>query len=472
MPDLATLSNVIRLLDVIIIIGIVCFRKRNPLSSMAWIMFLFLSPVIGGTAFLIFGVGLDSYSRYRYKKKLELNESLVLSRQKEYASAQKNQDIPTAGLIKYLLNSDCIYSENNDVKIFTDAGEKYEALIRDIENARESINMLYFIIRNDSVGNRVIDALCKKAREGVKVRLMYDGFGSILTPRRLFDRLREIPGSEVEEFFPVRILSFSKINHRNHRKIAIIDDEIAYLGGMNIGDEYMRCGKRSYMNWRDTHLRIVGSAVSQINGCFAQDWKFSTKREFPVKPASEEAAGDVDMQIVASGPDTADEEIKCGMIRMIYGAKKYIKIQTPYFVPDEPFLSAIKTAAKSGVDVQVMIPGIPDKKYVYHTTMSYVGELLDAGVKVLLYPGFIHSKTITVDDEIATVGSANTDIRSFSLLFEINAFLYGKKIAGECREIFDADEKECRILNLEEYKMRGIINIVKEGFFRLFSPIM
>ncbi len=472
MIDLSRLSGIVSLINAITIIAIVCFRKRNPLSSMAWIMFLIISPVIGGIAFLIFGVGISSYSRYRYKKKLEMNENAVLDQQRELAKHQESQNLRYAEMVKYFLNSGCVYCEHNDVKIFTDAEEKYEALLADIENAAESINMLYFIIRNDTIGNRIIDALCKKAEEGVKVRLMYDGLGSLLTPRRLFNRLRRVSGCEVAEFFPVRILSMSKINHRNHRKIVVIDDKIAYMGGMNIGDEYMSRNKKRKLIWRDTHMRIVGGAVEYVQRCFAQDWEFSTGKEIPVRVFSDNCAGDVPMQIVASGPDTMNEEIKSGMIRMVYDAKSHIKIHTPYFVPDDAFLSAVKTASQSGVDVRVMIPGVPDKKYVYHTTMSYVGELLDAGVRVFLYPGFIHSKTMTVDDEIATIGSANVDIRSFSLLFEINAFMYSPNLAKECRSIFEADEEKCHELTLEEYRKRGFIKIVKEGFFRLFSPIL
>lgn len=466
------ISLVFRLINTIAIIIIVCFRKRNPLSSMAWIMALILFPVIGGMAFLIFGIGIDSYSRYRYKKKLKMNENAITDQQAELAKKHQLQDWRHTGIVKYFLNSGCVYSKNNKVDVFTDAEDKFEALLSDIEDAKESVNILYFIIRNDVIGNRLIDLLCKKAREGVTVRLMYDGFGSFLTPRRLFDRLRKTPGAHVAEFFPVRILSMSKINHRNHRKIVVCDDKVAYIGGMNIGDEYMGKNKKRRLNWRDTHIRVTGGAVEYVQRCFAQDWEFSTGEEVPVKPYQGPDAGSVDMQIVTSGPDTLDEEIKYGMIRMMYSAGDYIKIQSPYFVPDDAFLSAVKTAAKSGVDVRVMIPGTPDKKYVYHTTMSYVGELLDAGVRVLLYPGFIHSKTLTVDDEMVTIGSANVDIRSFSLLFEINAFMYDKELASHCRGIFEEDEKKCRELTLEEYKKRGFINIVKEGFFRLFSPIM
>lgn len=462
----------IRLLDVVIIGTIVFLQKRNPISSMAWILVLILSPALGGIMFLIFGVGAESFAKYRYRKKQELNRNSVLSYQKELAQKQSENTVKFSGLIRYFLNSGCVYCEDNNVEIFTDAKDKYENLINDIKSAKESINILYFIIRNDMIGNCLIDILKEKATEGVKVRLMYDGFGSLLTSRRLFKKLKNTENCEVKEFFPVRLFSMSKINHRNHRKIVVIDDSIAYIGGMNIGDEYMSLKKNKSLNWRDTHLRIEGSAVEYVARCFAQDWAFGTGKEVPVKRYPKENPGDVDMQIVTSGPDTSNEDIKCGMIRMLYDAKNYVYIQTPYFVPDESFLSAIRIAAQSGIDVRIMIPGIPDKKYVYHTTMSYVGELLCAGVRVFLYPGFIHAKTIVADDEIVTVGSTNTDIRSFRLLFEINSFIYNKDMAVKCRQIFNDDMALCHETTIEEYKKRGFFKILKEGFFRLFSPIM
>lgn len=461
------------LLNFVIIITIVCFQKRNPIASMAWIMCLILLPAVGGIIFLIFGVGIRSYTRRRYMLKLEMNEKYLLERQKQLIKSLDIANRPYSELVNYFLNNSFVYTEYNNVDIFTNAADKYKRLFEDIRGAKESINLLYFIIRNDKIGNELIDLLCEKARQGVKVRLMYDGFGSILTPRRLFNRLREVEGSEVAEFFPVQIFSLSKINHRNHRKIAVIDDKAAYLGGMNIGDEYMNRAPRRKLNWRDTHIRIEGEAVEYVQRCFAMDWEFSTGKELPVKRSEVPMqCAETPMQIVASGPDSKDEEIKCGMIKMIYAAKKYIYIQTPYFVPDQAFLTAIQTAAQSDVDVRVMIPGIPDKKYVYHTTMSYAGELLDAGVKVYLYPGFIHSKTITVDDKIMTVGSANIDIRSFQLLFEVNAFIYSVEKASESCRIFKNDMMACRELTMEEYKKRGFVRMVKEGFFRLFSPIM
>jgi len=206
------------------------------------------------------------------------------------------------------------------------------------------------------------------------------------------------------------------------------------------------------------------------------DWKFAAAEDlsdnFEKFFARFEPCGDVGMQLVSSGPDSRGEEIKNAMIKMIYNAKKYVYIQTPYFVPDKPFLEALTVAARSGVDVEVMIPGKPDKRSVYYTTMSYVGELLGAGIRVYLHPGFIHSKTIVVDDEICTIGTTNIDIRSFQLHFEMNAFMYNAEKAHECRRIFEKDKIECIEENRELYDKRGILKIMQEGFFRMFSPIM
>lgn len=463
---------IVYLINFAVILTIVCFQKRNPIASMAWIMCFMMFPVIGGIAFLIFGVGINSLTRRKYHQKLEMNEKYLLERQKAIIAG--NNEKTENDIINYFLNSNFLYTENNQVTFFTDAKLKYKKLFEDIENAKESIDILYFIIRNDDIGGKLVELLTKKANEGVKVRLLYDGFGSLFTPKKMFNKLRTTSGSEVLEFFPVRFFSLSKINHRNHRKIVVIDDEIAYLGGMNIGDEYANMSKRQKLKWRDTHIRILGEAADCVGRSFAMDWGFSKGVELPVKPIVKKFDFEekVPIQIVTSGPDSSEEEIKCGMIKMINSAKKYVYIQTPYFVPDQAFLTAISMAVRSGVDVRIMIPGIPDKQYVYHTTMSYIGELLDIGVKVYLYDGFIHSKTITVDDSFVTVGSCNVDIRSFSLLFEINAFIYSENEAIISRDIFEKDIKDCKILTKEDYKKRGILKVILEGFFRLFSPIM
>lgn len=465
-------------INFIFMIGVIFFDRREPAVSMAWVMCFLMLPFLGVLLFLIFGYGLKKHTKKHYVQKMELNNNIL----KTFLKPAGDDILPTpelrrhANLYKYLLNdahSICTY--DNKVQIITDGNEKFKSLLHDIENAKDSINLLYFIIHNDEIGKRVLDALTRKANEGVEVRLLYDGFGSILTPRRSFRKLGKCPDGHVAEFFPVRLFSFSKLNHRNHRKIAVIDGKIAYLGGMNIGDEYL---SRKKLVWRDTHMRITGSAVNEIQKYFALDWEFSTNERltnrlskfFPMQtPAS---GADIPIQIAACGPDSPAEEVKCGMIQMLYSAVKYAYIQTPYFVPDQAFLTAVTTAAESGVDVRVMIPGTPDKLYVYYTTLSYIGALLEAGAKVYLYPGFIHSKSIVVDDEVSTIGTTNIDIRSFQLHFELNAFMYGKKVCGKCRDIFLADQEKCKALTLDEYNRRGLRTVMCEGFFRLFSPIM
>ena len=476
-----TLGNIIifsYLINFLLIIAIVFFERRDPSVSMAWFFCFATLPVLGLVIFLVFGYGLKRHTKARYVQKHHLNNSILHTFLR--SSQTPPPSVPEAekhsNIYNYLTNaahSICTY--DNSIEIIVNGEEKFKELIHDIKNAKESINMLYFIIHDDKIGKYILELLEKKAQDGVEVRLLYDGFGSLLTPRRAFKRLKNTPNAHVAEFFPVRLFSSSKLNHRNHRKIAVIDGKIAYLGGMNIGDEYM---SRKKLVWRDTHMRITGSAVNDIQKYFALDWEFSTNERLtnrlstffpqPQKSPSKGAA----VQIVASGPDCVEDEIESAMIKMLSNARKYAYIQTPYFVPDRMFLNAVTTAAMSGVDVRVMIPGTPDKAYVYYTTMSYVGELLAAGVKVYLYPGFIHSKSIAVDDEISTIGTTNIDIRSFSLHFELNAFIYDSRNCELCREIFFADQSRCTEMTPEKYKKRGLKNIILEGFFRLFSSIM
>ena len=464
------------ILSFLIMIAIIFFERRDPVVSMAWALCFAFIPFVGLFLFLIFGWGLKTHTKKKYIQKQELNNSILNTIIKDSDKPLTQEMRTHINVYSYLLkagHSPCTY--DNNIQIITDGEEKFAELLEDIENAKESINMLYFIFHNDEIGKKVLNALTKKAQEGVEVRLLYDGFGSILTPRRSFNKLRACPSAHVAEFFPVRLFSFSKLNHRNHRKIAVIDGKTAYLGGMNIGDEYM---SRKKLVWRDTHMRITGSAANEIQKYFALDWEFSTDERltnrmakfFPAPDAPQE--GGVPTQIVASGPDSKADEIEFGMIKMLNNAKGYAYIQTPYFIPEKAFLSAVTTAAQSGVDVRVMLPGTPDKRYVYYSTMSYVGELLEAGVRVFLYPGFIHSKSIAVDDEISTIGTTNIDMRSFQLHFELNAFMYGRKTCETCKNIFLEDEKNCTEMTPERYKKRGIKNIILEGFFRLFSPIM
>lgn len=463
------------IINILLIIVVVCFQRRDPVVSMAWVMAFILLPVGGLIIFLVFGTGLKIGVKKKYLQKLRQENEFSKRIAANKSFPHRVFEMPYSDIARYLEHgAKSTFTGDNSVEIFTDAADMYQSLINDIRGAKSTINMMYFIYRSDTIGNAVIDELVKKAKSGVEVRFLYDDFGCLLTDRHMFARLREA-GGKVVPFFPVGFGAYSKLNHRNHRKITVIDGSIGYIGGMNIGDEYM--GLKKPTPWRDTHIRVLGSAVTYIQKYFALDWEFSTEErldkaveKFFVSKTAD--SGKVGMQIAASGPESSDDEIEFALLKMLGDAQKYVYLQTPYFVPDKAFLTALIIAAQMGVDVRVMLPGAPDKAYVYYVTTSYIGELLSAGVRVFLYNGFLHSKTMVIDDTVSTIGTTNIDIRSFQLHFEVNAFMYDISTAQQCRRIFETDMESCREITLEEYKKRGVKQMMKEGFFRLFSPIM
>lgn len=463
------------IINFILIVVVVCFQRRDPVVSMAWVMAFILLPVGGLVIFVVFGAGLKIGAKKKYLEKLRQENEFTKRIASNKSFPHRVFEMPYSDIARYLENgAGSTFTGDNAVDIFTDAADMYKSLINDIRAAKSTINMMYFIYRDDDIGNEIMSELVKKAQNGVEVRFLYDDIGCFFTDKHIFDRLRK-EGGKVVPFFPVKLSAYSKLNHRNHRKITVIDGSVGYIGGMNIGDEYM--GKKKPSPWRDTHIRVRGSAVSYIQKYFALDWEFSTDEmldkaaeKFFVPQTAD--IGRVGVQIAASGPESKNDEIEFALLKMLGDAQKYAYIQTPYFVPDKAFLTSVIIAAQSGVDVRVMLPGIPDKAYVYYVTTSYIGELLDAGVRVYLYDGFLHSKTMVIDDTVSTIGTTNIDIRSFQLHFEVNAFMYDIKTAVECREIFEKDIKNCREITLDEYRRRGIKQMMKEGFFRLFSPIM
>jgi len=325
------------------------------------------------------------------------------------------------------------------------------------------------------LGTKLIQALAKKARSGVSVRLLYDELGSRLLNERFLRELREA-GGVAEAFFPskFRLINF-RLNYRNHRKLVIIDGEIGYIGGFNVGDEYL--GKDpKFGYWRDTHLRVRGGAVQGMQTRFILDWNQASRKDIHYSPnlfPITESTGSAGMQIVDSGPESQLEHIKNGYVKMISSAKKSIYIQTPYFVPDAGFIDVLRIASLSGVQVSIMIPDKPDHPFIYWATLSYIGEMLKSGVSVYLYRnGFIHAKTIVVDEEIATVGTANMDMRSFKLNFEVNSFLYDSEISRKLADAFKEDIKVSELLTIEKYSRRSRWIRVKESVSRLVSPIL
>lgn len=459
---------------------VIFLERKNASSTWAWLMVLFFIPIVGFFLYLIFGRRLSNQRIFTYDTKSKLG--IKSSVQKQLNSLRTGQfDLRQKSLMKYkdlyflhLRHNDALFTQNNEVDLFTDGEDKFDALFEDLKAAKDHIHLLYYIMRDDELGKKLGEILIQKAKEGVQVRVLYDDLGSRRLGRRYIRSLKQA-GAQVEGFFPPKIPKINfKINFRNHRKLAIIDGKIGYIGGFNIGDEYLGKSKK-FGYWRDTHLRVYGEAVANMQSRFILDWNQASRNDilYDERYYRVESTGDVGIQIVSSGPDSDWEQIKYGYIKMILSAKDYIYMQTPYFIPDESLMDALRIAALSGVKIKIMIPNKPDHPFVYWATLSYIGELLEAGAEAYIYQnGFLHAKTIVIDGKIASVGTANIDVRSFRLNFEVNAFLYDKTFAEELVQIFLEDIKQSSQMTEKLYKERSLIIKFKESVSRLLSPIL
>lgn len=459
---------------------IIFLERKDATSTWAWLMVLLFIPIAGFFLYLVFGKKISNKRIFTWETKSKLGVKRSVQAQlraiEENTFVYKHQELIEYKDLYYmhLRNDDAILTQDNKVDIYTDGEEKFKALIQDMQKANDHIHLLYYIIRYDGLGKRLADVLVKKANEGVQIRVLYDDMGSRTLNRKFIKRVRDA-GGEVEAFFPPKIPKINmKINYRNHRKLAIIDGRVGYIGGFNIGDEYL--GKdKNFGYWRDTHLRVLGSAVHHMQTRFILDWNQASRNDIAYHDRyyTASSAGDVGMQIVTSGPDSEWQQIKNGYIKMILSAKEYIYIQTPYFIPDESLADALRIACLSGVDVKIMIPNKPDHPFVYWATISYAGDLLKAGAEVYIYQnGFLHAKTIVVDGKIASVGTANIDVRSFRLNFEGNAFLYSSVVAGKLVDSFMEDIGLSTQMTKKLYDKRTFGIRFKESISRLLSPIL
>lgn len=467
------------ILNITLAISIIFLERKNATSAWAWLLVLFFIPILGFILYLIFGKPIyrhriftwDTKSRLGVKK--AVNEQLISLEDKTFQfyneEIEKYEDL----IYMHLRNDDAIFTQDNDVEIFTDGHDKFNRLIEDLEHAKDHIHLQYYIVRADGLGERIAEVLMRKAKEGVDVRFLFDDLGSRRLSNKYVKRLRRA-GIQVEAFFPSKLMLNLKINYRNHRKLAIIDGKIGYIGGFNVGDEYLgKSPKFGY--WRDTHLRVEGSAVHSMQTRFILDWNQASRDDiyYDERYYMAEPVGNAGMQIVSSGPDQDWEQIKNGYIKMIMSAKEYVYIQTPYFIPDESLKDALQIAILSGVDVRIMIPNKPDHPFVYWATLSSSGELLNAGADIYIYQnGFMHAKTIVVDGKIASVGTANIDVRSFRLNFEVNAFIYDKKITKQLEQAFHEDIKLSTQMTKKLYAKRSIGIRFKESISRLISPVL
>lgn len=475
-------SSYLIFINMFLSIVIIFFQRKNPQSVWTWLLILYFIPIIGFILYLL--IGMDMHKQKMFKvKEIEDNLNDIIRWQENHLISRelekKDPEIMDySDLVLYNLETGrAVLTDDNDIKILTDGNEKFDTLIEDMEKAEDFIHIQYYIIKDDVLFNRMKEVLVRKVKQGVEVRLLFDSMGCRSVPSRYWRELKK-EGIFIAEFFPAVLGRFQlRMNYRNHRKIVVIDNNVAYVGGFNIGKEYIGLDER-FGYWRDTHLRIEGSAIITLNTRFLLDWNYAAKENLLINdryfglPQRRHPQG-CEMQIISSGPDSRMENIRDNYLRLIGKAKKNIYIQSPYFIPDDAVLAALIVAVYSGIEVNIMIPCKPDHPFVYWATYSYIGELVMAGANCYTYnKGFLHSKGIVVDDKVFCYGTANMDIRSFALNFEVNAIVYSEEKAKEMREFFEKDLEHCSQITKDVYASRSLLIRVKEQGSRLLSPLL
>lgn len=469
-------SHIVFAIYVSVIVGVsvaVLTDNRQPAKTMAWLLVLIFLPVVGVVLYFFFG-------QNTRKTKLISRQSLdqLTKRSMFEYFEQKDLHIPeNYQPLARLFNAQGLAFpfKDNQIGIFTDGYRLFHALLRDIKNAKQHIHIDTFIFSDDALGNMMADALIARAAEGVEVRVIYDDVGCWSVRSSFYERMRA-GGVQVHPFMPVRFPAFtSKVNYRNHRKLCVIDGKVGYIGGMNIATRYVK--GRSGQTWRDTHLRIEGGGVYGIQHSFLVDWYFVDRtlitdhRYYP--DFSLNIRNNCVIQIVTDSPASAWPCIMQGYMRILLEAKRYVFMETPYFLPTNPVLLAMRTAALSGIDVRLMVPLKSDAKMVEWASRSYVFQAAEAGVKVYFYKaGFNHSKLLIADDTLCSCGSTNIDFRSFENNFEGNAFIYDGEMALRMKKVFLDDVKESIPLEEIQKKSRStFLHRIWESLVRLFAPL-
>lgn len=468
------------------------FRSRRDIAATwAWLLVLSVFPYIGFILYMFVGRQLSHDDIFSIQKEQAAFRDSFLDKQhkllKEHKLLPRSDRKPRARMIAELNlnNDDAILTFNNQVEVFTDGHAKFEQLIDDIDHAHDTVAVEYYTFYADHLGHRILDALIRAARRGVKVRVLYDASGSRGTKPAFFDPLTKL-GGESQAFISSSSKWYTspRLNYHLHRKLVIIDHQLGYIGGFNIGDQYLGDSPK-FGYWRDTHLRVIGQAALMMEVRFAMDWNTTCRKthkdhvllkeelaNFHVQHPDETNPNDVPMQIVSSGPDNDHYAIRRGYEGIIATARKYVYIQSPYLIPENSVLEALIIAAKSGVDVRIMVPCMPDHPFVYRMTEYYAKYLVHNGVKVYRYDnGFIHAKTIVSGTNIASVGSANQDYRSYKLNFEVNAFTYSPELSAKLKKIFEDDLMNCTPMTAEYFDQQPTWLKFKQQFSRLLSPI-
>ena len=452
----------------------VLMDNKQPAKTMAWILVLFFMPIIGIILYFFFGQNTRKERLISDRSMDQLTKRSML----EFAE-QENLHLPQNNkpLMRLFANQNWAFPfKDNEVEIFTEGYDFFLTLLHEIGQARHHIHLDTYIIEDDPLGNLVADALIDRARQGVEIRVIYDDVGCWKVKQSFFERMRDA-GIDVHAFMPVKFPAFtSKVNYRNHRKLCVIDGRVGFIGGINIALRYVK--GIGHQGWRDTHLRIEGGAVYAIQRAFLVDWYFvdrtllSDRHYYPAVRSS--ISNNCLAQIVTSSPINPWPDIMQGYVRILLQAHDYVFIETPYFLPTEPVLFAMRTAALAGVDVRLMVPRHTDAKLVEWASRSYMMEAIEAGVKVYLYQaGFNHSKLLVSDDSLCTVGSTNVDFRSFENNFEANAFFFDKEMASRVKRVFLDDQSQSILVDDVSYFVkRPFLQRLFESIVRLLSPLL
>lgn len=473
------LVSLLYVLTIITTVIVVILDKRDPTKAMLWVVVLVTLPVGGLLLYLFFGQNLRRKHIFKRKKRVDnsyLNDATIpfcssyLGTESEVVSVSAHRHI--AQLL--LNNSLAPVIGGNGVTLFYAGEPAFEKMLDDLMRAKQFIHLEYYIFKADGLGQRIAEVLMEKARAGVDVRIIYDAVGSWGIPKWF---IRKLLGAGVR-IYPFQKVIFpyfsSRLNYRNHRKILVVDGVVAHTGGMNIADKYIRGGVDTGP-WHDTQLRIEGPAVSALHLVFLRDWAFVSRTHYsfsPVDYTQMPLPGHTALQVTDSGPDSDWAAIMQSFFLAISKAQRHIYICTPYFVPNESILTALRTAALSGVDVRLLLPARSDSRFVLWATEGYISTLLEAGIRVFLFQGgFNHSKIMMVDGTLATVGSANMDIRSFEDNFEVVTFIYDAEVTQELEREFLKDTEQSQEIDLEDWVQRPFAVRMRSSFARLFSPL-
>jgi len=462
------------LLIVVGSIVLVIMENRKPYISLFWVMLLVVLPGVGLVLYLLLG------KDYRSRRVIKADELAQLDALRNQAVGDSIVEAPADD--KYTKLASMMRSANdsplfsgNQVRIFTDFTPLFQAMLDDIAAAKHFVHIQFYIVEDDEVGRQLSSLLIRKAQQGVDVRLIFDSWANLFVRDRYYDHMRQ-GGVKVQSFQKLLPSMLTReVNCRTHRKIVVIDGQVGYTGGMNIARRY-RDGI-NHGNWRDTHIRLQGPAASQLEVSFLSDWRFCTKellaqpRFFPPHDPSPHSSL---AQIITSGPMDEWNTVMQGLVQAIAQSRRYLYLQTPYFIPTHPILLAIRNAALAGVDVRLMLPSTADRGAVMlYASQSYFRDLLPAGVKIYMYnKGYLHAKTMVCDDDFVTIGSTNIDPRSLEQNFEVNAFLYDSELAIHQRNIFMDDLRECTLIDPAEWEQRPAWHKFRQSFSRMLTPIL